>query len=91
MIKKNVMTLNDSRIISKLKFTYPQQVLFHLDFDEDNEFNSGLAYGKEVICMCCGAVNSLDDIDFLQYDPQIWCNVDDELMEGLQKEFYNEE
>ena len=90
MTRKGVITLRDSNVISKLKFHYPQQVIFHLDCDEDDEFSSGIAYDKEVICMCCGAVNPLDEIDFLQYIPEMWCSIDYELMENLQKEFTEE-
>ena len=85
-----IITLNDSNIIAKLKFDYPQQVIFHAECDEGGVMSAGVAYGKEIICMCCGAVMPLDEIDFLQYDPEVWCNEGDELMEDLREAFAEE-
>ena len=82
-----IITLNDSNTIAKLRFNYPQQVIFHAECDDEGELSVGIAYGKEVICMCCGAVVPLDEVDFLKYNPEMWCSVDYELMDNLQREF----
>lgn len=82
-----VITLKDYNVIRKLKFNWPQQVICHFEGDEEGVMSAGIAYGKEVICMCCGAVMSLDAVDFLQYDPEIWCNESDNLREDLIDEF----
>ena len=52
--------------------------------------SAGIAYGKEIVCMCCGAVVSLDDVDFLQYNPEVWCNEGDELLKDLREAFAEE-
>lgn len=42
------------------KFDKPMQVKFY-DYDGDH-YNGGIAYGKEVICGCCGGIFELEEL-----------------------------
>lgn len=90
-MNNEVITLRDRHTISKLNFSTPVQTIFHHEYDDPNDLCGGIAYGTEVICMCCGSVMPLDEIDFLQYDPEVWCNESDKVRNDLQYEFEAEQ
>lgn len=56
--------------ISELSFAAPTQVLFLSEMDESERVVpiSGIAFGDNVICMCCGGVIPMDEIVYLKYD-----------------------
>ena len=67
----------------------PTQVMFY-DFNE-SQWVSGIAYGDEVICGCCGSVFSLEEIhaeaaeDGLEsgvYAYSNWIDISEEIMGG---------
>jgi hypothetical protein len=52
----------------KFYYNYPTQVLFRCKTDDiyEEEWLAGIAYCDEVICGCCGAVISCEDIEFIE-------------------------
>ena len=59
-------------------FKNPKQVLFYDDDQEMDKpvYQTGIAYGDEIICACCGGVFSIEEI----YDQM----TQDELERGIQ-------
>ena len=45
------------------KFKVPTQVAFT---EGDEEVNYGIAYGKTIICACCGHVFKLKDVEIIK-------------------------
>ena len=43
-----------------MNFERPTQVAFYNV--EDRRYDAGIAYGDEIICMCCGGVISIDEL-----------------------------
>ena len=69
--------LHDHSIISKLNFAVPTMCFFRSENDDENgekEFFLGIAYQKEIICLCCGAVCPMDEVAAIRYNPDYWAN-----------------
>lgn len=82
---KNIV-LNNPNHIRRLHFNTPVQVFFHHDIENNECIDVGFAYGTDVICACCGGVVPLDEIDYLEYNPEVWCNLEIELECDLREE-----
>ena len=63
--KHNAVTITNPAIISRLHFAAPTLCCFRRE-DED-DINVGIALDTAVICLCCGGINPLDEIDYLKY------------------------
>lgn len=65
---REYVEFDNSIEIGKLNFATPVVCEFrHEDDDPYTAFNEGIAYGKEVICLCCGSVIPLDELCYLAY------------------------
>lgn len=82
---KNILLTNQNHI-SRLHFDTPTQVFFHHEGDDESYEDVGFAVDNLVICACCGGVVSLDEVDRLEYNPQVWCDMTAELKIDLREE-----
>ena len=68
-IENDVVVYDDSIEIGKLNFAVPTICSFKSEGEEPNDDPSyGIAYHKEIICLCCGAAMPLDEIVFMAYN-----------------------
>lgn len=80
----------------KMYFETPTQVVW---CDSDNVWHAGIAYHDEIICACCGGVESIEEIyEFAPEDVKYpieeleWVDVREEIGgDALYKERENEE
>ena len=56
-----------------MKYYYdrPPQVMFA----DSDEWNSGIAYGEEIICSCCGGIYEIDEVISLGIEAGIKCPI----------------
>lgn len=78
MFDENVAFFENPIEIGKLNFETPVVYLFNSeDEDEDVEPSEGIAFGKQIICLCCGAVIPLDEVVFLAYNvDSVWPTIE---------------
>ena len=78
----------------KLYFEVPTQVAFW----EDNHYIGGVAYGDEIICVCCGGVVSIEEVyefapegiePIVAYD--IWRDVNRNILDVNEENFRMED
>lgn len=68
-----VIDIRNPRKITKMFFPCPTIVEFKRE-DEDEVF-VGIAYNKEIICLCCGGITPLDEATMVRYHPEVWKDV----------------
>ena len=76
--------------MEKTYFDRPKQVVF-ADPDNAGEWICGIAYGYEIICVCCGGVFDIDDVIEMAredgvkcaiYEYEDWIDIADEIVGG---------
>ena len=71
----NIITLTNPLEISRLHFNIPTQVLFRHEEDVEGEYSAGIAHNTDIICLCCGGIIPLDEVEYLRYCPDEWVDL----------------
>lgn len=68
---------NCEETMKDVTFDCPKMVKFHVEGEDDSVTWGGIAFGKNIICGCCGGIFEFDDCDMVEI--LSWANISDEI------------
>lgn len=69
---------NCEKTMKNIAFDHPTMVKFRAEGEDYSVVHGGIAFGKNIICGCCGGIFKFDDC--LEVETLSWINISDEII-----------